>query len=946
MTESVVFLFSQDLKFANSYLIFFCLFFISSYSLFKLFLENFLYSPFFVPTCHYRLATLFSLLNLLKPMVFPLVPQTSFEGIESAIKLVGPIGALLITISSQSSVESVAAYVKKSFGLLQFYADISSVEVTTEDAIKLLDSGVSKLFVTNELANKLVEIGVPAIRLVTVQKSIGSSSQTETDVSGGVFVSESVSEPQVQEAIAKESKALSKSVLEETGGAKQLYLSVDATDSKAVSAALKLVTEVSVIPVVSVNHLTREHAPEKVEKGKIPVADFVLAGLTTDRNDKLYTTLVVDECETALGLVYSSVESIKEAIRTETGVYQSRRHGLWYKGATSGATQTLVSIGLDCDGDCLKFTVKQAAPGFCHNNTASCFGVYNGLQSLEQTLIKRKANAPAASYTKRLFDDEKLLTAKILEEAEELATAKTKDEVAWEAADLLYFAFTKLVKEGVSLVDVCKNLDSKSCKISRRPGNAKPKFVAQVEKISSTTEAKPAPAPAAKPASTEPRPIKMNTIDANKSSAKEIEKVLTRPAQQTSDIMKLVTPIINNVIQNGDKALLEYAAKFEKVEIKSPVIEAPFSESLMKLPKDVKDALDLSIENVEKFHAAQLDTSTLEVETQPGVLCSRFSRPIQSVGLYIPGGTAVLPSTALMLGVPAMVAGCSDIVFASPPRRDGTISPEIVYVAHKVGAKKIVLAGGAQAVAALAYGTESVPKVDKILGPGNQFVTAAKMHVQNDTNARVSIDMPAGPSEVLVVADSTANPAFVASDLLSQAEHGVDSQVILLAVGLSDAELNAIDEELEKQALALPRVEIVRGSIAHSTTLRVNTIKEAMDLSNQYAPEHLILQIKDASSWVKEVDHAGSVFVGPYSPESCGDYSSGTNHTLPTYGYARMYSGVNTGTFLKYVTSQELTKEGLRNIGPAVMTIAAVEGLDGHKNAVKVRMDALAAEKK
>jgi phosphoribosyl-ATP pyrophosphohydrolase/phosphoribosyl-AMP cyclohydrolase/histidinol dehydrogenase len=273
----------------------------------------------------------------------------------------------------------------------------------------------------------------------------------------------------------------------------------------------------------------------------------------------------------------------------------------------------------------------------------------------------------------------------------------------------------------------------------------------------------------------------------------------------------------------------------------------------------------------------------LVVETMPGVTCSRFSRPIERVGLYVPGGTAILPSTALMLGVPAQVAGCKKIVIASPPRADGSITPEIVYVAHKIGAESIVLAGGAQAVAALAYGTESVTKVDKILGPGNQFVTAGKMMVANDTSAGVSIDMPAGPSEVLVIADATANAAFVASDLLSQAEHGVDSQVVLIAVGLDEQQLSAIEDELHSQAIALPRVDIVRDAIAHSVTLVVKDIEEAMDLSNVYAPEHLILQVADAEKVVDMVENAGSVFVGPWTPESVGDYSAGVNHSLRTF---------------------------------------------------------------
>jgi phosphoribosyl-ATP pyrophosphohydrolase/phosphoribosyl-AMP cyclohydrolase/histidinol dehydrogenase len=375
----------------------------------------------------------------------------------------------------------------------------------------------------------------------------------------------------------------------------------------------------------------------------------------------------------------------------------------------------------------------------------------------------------------------------------------------------------------------------------------------------------------------------------------------------------------------------------------------------MQLPAETIEAIDISFENIRKFHAAQAEDKPLHVETMPGVVCSRFTRPIEAVGLYVPGGTAVLPSTALMLGVPAMVAGCKTIVLASPPRADGTITPEIVYVAHKVGAESIVLAGGAQAVAAMAYGTESVTKVDKILGPGNQFVTAAKMYVSNDTNAGVGIDMPAGPSEVLVIADGEANPAFVASDLLSQAEHGVDSQVVLIGVDLSDAQLLAIEDEVHRQAMELPRVDIVRGSIAHSLTVRVKTVDEAMEISNRYAPEHLILQVKEAEKLVEKVMNAGSVFVGEWTPESVGDYSAGVNHSLrklffsndisavltmclATYGYAKQYSGVNLASFVKHITSANLTAEGLRNVGGAVMQLAKVEELEAHRRAVSIRL--------
>jgi phosphoribosyl-ATP pyrophosphohydrolase/phosphoribosyl-AMP cyclohydrolase/histidinol dehydrogenase len=308
-----------------------------------------------------------------------------------------------------------------------------------------------------------------------------------------------------------------------------------------------------------------------------------------------------------------------------------------------------------------------------------------------------------------------------------------------------------------------------------------------------------------------------------------------------------------------------------------------------------------------------------------------------------------------------MVAGCKTIVLASPPRADGTLTPEVVYAAHKVGAQSIVLAGGAQAVAAMAYGTESITKVDKILGPGNQFVTAAKMLVSNDTSAGVAIDMPAGPSEVLVIADKSANPAFVASDLLSQAEHGVDSQVVLIAVALDEAQIQAIEDELHKQANALPRVDIVRGAINHSVTLVTRDIKEAVRLSNEYAPEHLILQVERAEEVVSMIENAGSVFIGMWTPESVGDYSAGVNHSLrksqtqptlssslytnpyqkktATYGYAKQYSGVNLGSFVKHITSSNLTKEGLKNVGGAVMQMAKVEELEAHRRAVEIRLE-------
>lgn len=690
----------------------------------------------------------------------------------------------------------------------------------------------------------------------------------------------------------------------------------------------------------------------------VSVVDLVLVGATLDRKTGLITTTVVDERGTALGLVYSSKQSIAEALRTGTGVYQSRKRGLWYKGATSGDTQRLISLDFDCDKDALLFRVRQEGRGFCHLSTMTCWGPHSGLSKLERTIKERKQSAPEGSYTKRLFNDPKMINAKIREEADELCDATTKEEIASEAADLLYFALTRCIAADVSLEDIEKNLDLKSMRAKlRRKGDAKPQYLEsepqQKPKVNGTTvsqdetvkEAASVPKEPSDPAGkTEEGFIKMARYSTEQAFSEDVlREVLQRPSQRSTDkIMALVNPIISDVRSGGDAAVLKYTHKFEKAtSLKSPVLKAPFPESLMQLAPETIEAINTSYDNILKFHAAQKETKPLVVDTMPGVTCSRFSRPIEKVGLYVPGGTAVLPSTALMLGVPAMAAGCKNIVLASPPRSDGTISPEIVYIAHKVGAEAIVLAGGAQAVAAMAYGTESITKVDKILGPGNQFVTAAKMIVSNDTTAAVSIDMPAGPSEVLVIADKDADPAFVASDLLSQAEHGVDSQVVLIAIDLSEKELAAIESQVNKQANALPRVDIVRGAINHSVTLSVRTREEALKWSNHYAPEHLILQIEQTHDFIQGVTNAGSIFIGRWTPESVGDYSAGVNHSLPTYGYAKQYSGVNLASFTKHITSSEVTEEGVRSVGSAVVELARVEGLDAHKRAMELRMEKL-----
>ena len=797
----------------------------------------------------------------------------------SEVQTASPIGGLLYTL--QDSVEKVADAVKQHSDA-DIFIEVTAPEVSADDATALLNAGTQALLVPALVASNWIESGIPGERLVVYGSDL--SAQIEAGAVAGVATSD-----------AAELEPLRR-------------------------AANKSLTKLGRLPPVFYVAGTLDDL----------VSKFV-SELTTDRHDGLFTTVVTTVRHTILGVCYSSAASIAEAVKTRTGVYQSRKRGLWYKGQSSGATQRLLKIAADCDGDALEFVVDQTEPGFCHNNTWTCFGrgERNGLPKLEATVASRIAEAPEGSYTKRLVTESGLLEAKIREEADELCDAQAKADVAWEAADLLYFVSVKLAKHGLSFRDVEVDLDRKSSKITRRRGDAKPKYVAQPAETK-----KPAAAPGAAPAAAETGPIHMQVVD--NLSEEKIAAALRRPAQ-SSNAFELARPIVDRVHTEGDKALLEYTAKFEKAELASPVLTAPFPAELMDIEPALKESIDLACSNISKFHAAQLQ-QPLSVETVPGVRCSRFSRPIAKVGLYVPGGTAILPSTAIHLGMPAKVAGCKEIVMATPPRKDGTPSPEVTYVAHKIGASQIVLAGGAQAVAAMAYGTESVTKVDKILGPGNQFVTAAKMICSTDVNAQVSIDMPAGPSEVLVVADKQASKRFVVSDLLSQAEHGADSQVILISVGWGPEDLKQLQEELHAQATALPRCDVVRKSIAHSSVINVPDVARALALSNQYAPEHLILQLDNASQYVDIVDNAGSVFVGALSPESCGDYTSGTNHTLPTYGYANQYSGVNTDTYLKYITSQEVSKQGLANIGEATVVLAEREGLQGHANAVKVRL--------
>lgn len=419
----------------------------------------------------------------------------------------------------------------------------------------------------------------------------------------------------------------------------------------------------------------------------------------------------------------------------------------------------------------------------------------------------------------------------------------------------------------------------------------------------------------------------------NNPPSSEWNSILKRPAFDSSQLEESVSKILLDIKLNGEEAVKKYVLKFDGVDLKElRVSDSEIEAAILLVSTDLKAAIDVAKSNIEKFHFSQIQ-KVEKIETTPGVICWRKSVAIQKVGLYIPGGSAPLFSTLLMLGIPAVMAGCSDITVCTPCDKNGKVNPIILYVAQLIGLKNIYKIGGIQAIAAMAYGTISIPQVYKIFGPGNQYVTCAKKLVNKEG---LAIDMPAGPSEVAVYADQTSNAAFVAADLLSQAEHGIDSQVVLVAS--SEMVVEEIQKELDLQLLLLSRKEIAKVALNNSRFIIMDNETAAFNLLNEYAAEHLIIASDNAVELCEKVINAGSVFLGHYSPESVGDYASGTNHTLPTNGYAKAYSGVSLDSFVKKITFQHLEKEGLRNIGPSVETMAAAEGLDAHKNAVTIRM--------
>lgn len=433
----------------------------------------------------------------------------------------------------------------------------------------------------------------------------------------------------------------------------------------------------------------------------------------------------------------------------------------------------------------------------------------------------------------------------------------------------------------------------------------------------------------------------MRRVDWDSLDAASRSRLLRRPAQITSSTTATaVATIIGEVRDRGDAALRAFGARFDGIDLDDLAVGPDeFRVAIEQLPQALRDAIEEAAGRIAAFHRAGM-TAAYTVDTAPGVRCERVLRPIQRVGLYVPAGSAPLPSTALMLGVPARLAECAEVVLCTPPRRDGSADPAVLYAASLCGITRVFKVGGAQAIAAMAYGTERIPRCDKLFGPGNAYVTEAKRQVAMDTDG-AAIDMPAGPSEVLVVADGGANPAFVAADLLSQAEHGPDSQVILLSD--DDALLDAVADQLARQLAELPRADIARQALQASSAIRVASLEQAMDISNRYAPEHLILALRDARAWLPRVQAAGSVFLGDWAPEALGDYCSGTNHVLPTSGAARFSGGLNVASFQVAITVQEVQPRGIEAIGPCAVELARAEGLDAHLQAVALRLKAVVA---
>ena len=671
--------------------------------------------------------------------------------------------------------------------------------------------------------------------------------------------------------------------------------------------------------------------------GSLGLGEALGATLVSDRKDGLFSTLVTDEVGVALGLCYSSKESLVEALNSRRGVYQSRSRGLWVKGLTSGATQDLLQVSVDCDRDCLRFTVFQNGSGFCHQDTRTCFGPAHGIGDLFRTVAERKKNAPEGSYTKRLFEDGALLESKLLEEARELAAAATREEAAWEAADVLYFAAVFCAKHGVSLVDVEANLARKSRRVQRRKGNAKPAWWdpkqqsppeqmgglsirEHRDKIAAETLAANAGAAA-------PPPFAMKRV-----AADELTCILEDPVD--AGALKDATAIMTDIRARGEAAVIDHAVRLGDMPADaSPVVgREELKAAFDSLPVEEQETLRRTADRVKKFAEAQRSSLSEVSITVPGGEAGHTVEAVENAGCYAPGGRYPLPSSVVMTAVTARVAGCKNVWVASPRPAPATLAA--AYVSDADGLLRV---GGAQAIGALAYGLgDKMPACDAVVGPGNKWVTAAKSLVAG----RVAIDMLAGASECLAFADDSADAATVAADLIAQAEHDVAARAILVTT--SEQLAAQVDVEIAKQLLDLPTAVTARPALTSAGyCVVVPTIDEGMRVCDVLAPEHLELHLNDAdaTSCAQRLKNYGGLFVGHNAAEVLGDYGAGPNHTLPTGGTARSTGGLCVLTFLRVRTwlridelasAQQLVGDSYR--------LAQMEGLHGHSRAAFARI--------
>jgi histidinol dehydrogenase/phosphoribosyl-ATP pyrophosphohydrolase len=628
---------------------------------------------------------------------------------------------------------------------------------------------------------------------------------------------------------------------------------------------------------------------------RLDLGAAITAPLKSDRADGLFPTVVVDELGVALGLAYSSIDTIREAVATRRGVYHSRTRGRWIKGASSGATQELLGIALDCDRDTLRFKVRQEAPGFCHEARHTCWDEGPGLSRLLSTLEARRKRPEPGSYTQRLWDAPDLLAAKLQEEARELAEAEGVDEVTAEAADLLYFTAVRLAGMGIPLARVSDELGRRRLRTTRRQGDAKP------ERPAGTFEGlRRVPATA------------LPTRNGHAIDPATLERART---------------IVDEVRRDGESALLRSAERFDGLRPGDRWVFSPtdLAEALAKLPRESREVLERTAGRIRRFADAQRATLTDLTTTVPGGSAGHNIVPVERVGCYAPAGRYPLPSSLLMTAITARAAGVRE-VWVATPRAD----PMMLAAAALAGVDGLFAVGGAQAIAAFAYGAGAVPRCDVIVGPGNRWVTAAKRIVSGD----VGIDMLAGPSELVIVADDSADPQRVAADLLAQAEHDVDAFPVLVA--LSSRLVDEVDVALKQQLATLPSGTVASASLARGYAVTVETIEEAIAVADRIAPEHLQLSVSDPDAAARLVRHAGALFLGEWSAEVFGDYGVGPNHVLPTGGASRHTAGLSVFTFLRARTWLAVTDTTL--LVPDAAALGRLEGLEGHARAAESRI--------